>query len=63
MKRHVPDDRRLDDVLAVLVDRLEHVCRLGLLLGLDRHVEVDTDLLRLEAYMTRQSLSEQPRET
>ena len=50
MKRYVPDDRRLNDVLAVLVDRLEHVCRLGLLLGLDRRVQVDTDLLGLEVY-------------
>ena len=44
-KDHGPDDGRLDDVLAVLINGLEHVGRLGLLLGLDRHVQVDTDLL------------------
>lgn len=41
----LPDDGRLDDVLAVLINCLEHVGRLGLLLGLDRHVQVDTNLL------------------
>ena len=45
-----PDNRRLDDVLAVFVDGLQHVGRLRLLLCLDRRVEVDTDLRGLEVY-------------
>ena len=48
--RYVPNDGRLNDILAVLVNRLQHIRRLGLLLGLDRRVEVDTDLLGLEVY-------------
>ena len=51
-REDAPDDSRLDDVLAVLVNRLEHVRRLRLLLGLDRCVQVDADLLRLEVYTT-----------
>ena len=49
-RRSVPDDGGLDDILAVLVDRLEYIRRLRLLLGLDRRVQVDTDFLRLEAW-------------
>jgi hypothetical protein len=41
---HHTDDGRLDHVLSVLVDVLEKLDRLGLLLGFDGHVEVDSDL-------------------
>lgn len=45
---NVPNNRRLDDVFTVLVNRLQDIRRLRLLLRLERRVEVDTDLLGLE---------------
>ncbi len=47
---NAPDNRRLDDVLAVLVHGLKDVRRFRLHLSLDGLVEVDTDFLRLEVY-------------
>ena len=47
-RRDIPDDRCLQSVFTILVDSLEDVGRFGLLLSLQRGVEVDTDLLRLE---------------
>jgi hypothetical protein len=41
---HNTDNSRLDDVLAILIDRLEHINCLRLDLCLDRLVEVDTNL-------------------
>lgn len=45
---NVPDDRCLQGVFTIFVDGLEDIRRFRLLLGLQRGVEVDTDLLRLE---------------
>ena len=45
-----PNDRGLYDVFSVLVHRLEHVRRFSLDFGLDRKIQVDADLLRLEVY-------------
>ena len=47
---HDPHDRRLDHVFTILVDGLQNVDRLRFLLSLDGHVQVDTNLLRLEVY-------------
>ena len=56
---NVPDNRRLNSELAILVDTLEHLGRLGLLGSLDRLVQVDPDFLVLEVYITsHQSRSE-----
>ena len=41
---HDTDNGRLDDVLAIFVDRLEHINRLRLDLCLDGLVKVDTNL-------------------
>jgi hypothetical protein len=41
---HDPDNGRLDDVLAIFVDRLEYINCLRLDFCLDRLVEVDTNL-------------------
>jgi len=45
---HDPDDGSLDEVLPILVDVLHDLSGFGLLLGLHRLVEVDSDLARVE---------------
>lgn len=44
-----PNDSRLDHVLTVFINSLEDITRLSLNFSLDWQVQVNTDLLRLEA--------------
>lgn len=40
----------LDDILPVFIHSLQDISRFGLRFSFDRLVEIDTDLLRFEAY-------------
>jgi hypothetical protein len=44
-EKRVPDNGRLDNVFAILIDRLQDIARLGLDLGLYRLIQVHADLL------------------
>lgn len=54
---HQSHYRRLVDKLSVLVDGLEDLLRFGLLLASGGHVEVDTNLFRLEVWVADVSLT------
>lgn len=45
-----PNDRGLYDVFSVLIHRLEHIRCFCFDFGLDRKIQVDANLLRLEVY-------------
>jgi hypothetical protein len=43
--RYIPNDGRLNNVFTILVNCFQDIGRLGLDFGLDRQVQIDTDLL------------------
>jgi hypothetical protein len=55
---NIPDDGSLDNVFTIFVNSLEDVRGLCLNLRLDRLIQIDTDLLRLEALQKVHSAQE-----
>jgi hypothetical protein len=48
--RDIPDDRGLDNILSVLINRFQNISCVCLHLSLDRQVEVHSNLLRFEVW-------------